>query len=399
MNATEIIKRLTANGSEAYVIGGAVRDKLMGLPAKDEDVVTKARPSEIIKLFRDRKVSEVGKSFGVVLIDGIEVATYRKDRYEGLSDKKVEITYADTLHEDVARRDFTINTIAWNPITNEIIDHLNGRADINDKKIRFVNNADERIVEDPNRILRAIRFAARFNFSIDGETWAALKKHGNYVKEYVAKERIQKEILEAMKIKHASLFFRLLHDLDILKNILPSMEACYVHPHGKYHREDIFDHLMISGDHISTKYPILKLATYLHDIGKPAVYEDDHFIDHEVVGANLVSQQLCNLGFSKDVIHYISSVTRLHMRSHLKTPTPKSVRRFLFKLEESGIPFIDMVRLCNADLAGSDRAAGGEDEDRYEKLYNLIKMIHTELERPAPVHSLHKLAVNGNDVT
>ena len=400
MNATQICLALQNAGHEAFIIGGAVRDQFLGLEVKDEDVVTSARPDQIVALFRNRKVSEVGKSFGVVLVDGIEVATYRKDRYAGFDDKAVEITFADTLLEDVSRRDFTINTIAMNPATGEIIDHFNGHADLEARVIRFVGNPEERIKEDPNRILRACRFAAKIGGTLDHETAMALKACAHFVKKYVAPERISKEILAAMKVKNASTFFYLLHQIGCLKDILPSLEGCFNHEHGNHHAEDVFAHQMMAGDHVSTRFPLVKLATYLHDVGKPASYDPEArtFYEHQKLGADLLASELPKLRFSNEDTTRICNLVRHHMLIHFEHPTPKSVRRVLRKLHDDSVDFRDLLRIWDADLMGSLNHALEHAPNRFSNLLAAYRVISPELHRPEPVRSLSNLKIDGKDV-
>ena len=400
MNTMEIIKRLTAAGNEAFVIGGAVRDKLMGLPIKDEDIVTNARPREIISLFQDCKVSEVGKAFGVVLVNGIEVATYRQDRYEGYDDKVVSVSYTDSLREDVARRDLTINTLAENPLTGEIIDHFGGRQDLEDRIVRFVGNPMDRIKEDPNRILRACRFAAKINGEIEQETLTALKVSAEYVREFVAPERIRKEILSAMEIPRAGKFFCLMQEIGVLRDILPSLNACVGHDHGLHHTEDVFTHQMISGDQVSSRRPLVKLAAYLHDVGKPGSYDpvSRTFYDHEKVGAEILAAELPRLKFSNEEVRQVVNMVKHHMLIHFEHPTPKAVRRVLRKLHEDGVPFRDALALYDADLVGNEARAESHLESRFANLLAAYRMVSPELHRKEPVHSLAHLKLNGTDV-
>lgn len=400
MDAISICKILQQRGHEAYIIGGAVRDQLLGLEPKDMDVVTSARPKEILKAFPGHKVSEVGKSFGVLLIDSIEVATFRQDRYAGFDDKAVEISFADTLFEDVSRRDLTINTMAMDPVSGEITDHFNGREDLRNRIIRFVGNPMERIKEDPNRILRACRFAAKINGTLHHNTAVALRECSYFVKKYVAPERISKEILAAMKVKNASTFFYLLHQIGVLKDILPSLEGCFGHEHGNHHYEDIFSHMMMTGDHVSTKNPLLKLAAYVHDVGKPASFDPEGktFYDHDQLGAEILATELPVLRFSNEEVTRICNLTRLHMTIHFKHPTPKSVRRVLKKLHEAGVSYRDLLRLYDADLMGSLNRAHEHRNNRFGTLMAAYRVISPELHRPEPVHSLACLKINGNDV-
>lgn len=400
MDAISICKTLQQRGFEAYIIGGAVRDQLLGLEPKDLDVVTSARPKEILKAFPGHKMSEVGKSFGIVVIDNIEVATFRQDRYAGFDDKAVEISFANTLFEDVSRRDLTINTMAMDPVSGEIIDYFNGREDLRNRVIRFVGSPMERIKEDPNRILRACRFAAKIGGKMDKLTASALKVCAGYVKQFVAPERVHKEIMAAMKIKNASMFFVLLHQLGVLKDILPSLEGCFGHEHGNHHSEDIFSHMMMTGDHVSTKDRLLKMAAYVHDVGKPASFDPEGktFYDHEKIGAEILATELPVLRFSNEEVTRICNLTRLHMTIHFKHPTPKSVRRVLKKLHEAGVSYRDLLRLYDADLMGSLNRAHEHRNNRFGTLMTAYRAISPELHRPAPVHSLACLKINGNDV-
>lgn len=400
MKAKTICAVLQKAGHEAFIIGGAVRDRLLGLEVKDEDIVTSAYPSQILKLFAGHKVSEVGKAFGVVLVDGHEVATYRQDRYAGFDDKAVTITFAYTLFEDASRRDLTINTIALDPSTGEIIDHFNGHQDLENRIIRFVGNPGERIKEDPNRILRACRIAAKIGGTLDPETAIAMKACAGFVKQYVAPERISKEIMAAMKVKNASTFFYLLHQIGCLKDIFPSLESCFGHDHGHHHREDVFSHQMMAGDHVSIRHPIVKLATYLHDVGKPASFDPvgRTFYDHEKIGASLLAAELSLLRFSNEEVRQVVNLVRHHMLIHFDHPTPKSVRRMLKKFYEDSVTFRDLLRIWDADLMGSLNHATDHQVNRFRTLLASYRVISPELHRKDPVRSLSALKMDGTDV-
>ena len=199
--ANEIVRCLCEEGWDAYVAGGAARDMLSGDTPYDHDIVTEA-PYEIVKdLFHDRKVSLVGASFKVCIVDGIEVATYRKDSYFGLSDKNCEVEEAETIQEDLARRDLTINSLAFCPYSGDIIDEYGGIDDLRKRVVKFTGNPIDRIMEDPCRILRACRFLSRIEGKFDPDTFQSLKEHSFLVRDYVTPERIRLEILEFSKNK------------------------------------------------------------------------------------------------------------------------------------------------------------------------------------------------------
>ena len=295
---TQIIDRLCGFGYRAYVVGGATRDMLAGFDPEDMDVATNATPEQIEILFEGHEVKTVGKSFGVVIVDGNEVATFRQDRYAGLNEKACEVTFAESIEEDLSRRDLTINAMAFCDVSGDLIDPHNGREDLKKRTIRFVGNPKERIHEDPNRIIRACRSLARIDGRFATDTFEAMRECSRYVRDYVAPDRLRMEIMKSMKIERASRFFYALHDIGVLKYIFPAMEKCYNHAHGPHHLEDVFDHLMICGDAVSIKYPVLKLAGYLHDVGKPFEFkfnpEKGHhtFWGHAATGSKMVRDEM-----------------------------------------------------------------------------------------------------------
>lgn len=393
----DIIKRLCECGYHAYITGGVVRDTLAGLPSDDEDIVTNATPDELQSIFQDCHVLTVGKSFGVTLVDGIEVATYRADRYAGLNARDCEVSFVETLNEDLARRDFTINAMAFCQFTGDVVDPFDGRVDLNNRLIRFVGKPEDRINEDPNRIIRACRFRAKLQGKFEKSTLEALKKHAHYIHDYVANERIRLEILKSMEIKRASLFFQSLFEIGALHYIFPSLAGCVGHDHGKHHREDVFTHCMICGDHISTKFPLLKLAGYLHDVGKPEAWTDDgRFIGHERVGAEIVRSELVRLRFSLDEIEKIEGLIRTHMsaRAALHEISPKVAHKLLAEFALRHVDFRDFLRLRVAD-----RVANLHRENiPFDTFRAMYKKFYYVLNTPKAPFTVKDLAVNGRDV-
>lgn len=400
MKPLEIIFKLQHKGFQAYYIGGAVRDMLMGLDPKDFDIVTSARPDEIIDIFKDQKIKEVGKSFGVVLIDEIEVATYRTDKYHGLNDKNCEIKYADSLEEDTSRRDLTINQIAYDPIAGKFIDYHKGLRDLNDKMIRFIGDPRHRIFEDPNRIIRACRFKAKIDGDFDSETFEHLKQYSDYIDTVVAPERIRLEILKAMTIKKASIFFNALNDIGGLIYVLPSLQNCYLHPGGPYHIEDVFDHCMMSGDHAHVKNPLIKLAAYLHDVGKPISSrinprtDDLWFEGHDETGCGAIINDLTNLKFSNEEIAFVSRLAKNHMRINHERIGPKGIRRTLKTLSDDGLTYKDLVRVAICDKMGGLK---GRVHYKLRDIYDLVKVFKTEINRKA-VSKFSELTIDGFEV-
>lgn len=354
MNDVEIAHKLIDHGYQCFLVGGAIRDRFAGVKPKDFDLATNAHPNEILDLFKNDNAKDIGKSFPVIMVDGIEVATFRKERSKGIGDKNTEIEYSDSIYEDIKRRDFTINSMAINLEDNFFIDDFGGQIDLENKIMKFVGNPEERIFEDPNRIIRACRFLAKIEGSFDKKTFEALKKYSFFVKNYVDPERIRKEILKAMELQYASLFFDALKSIDALKYIFPNLNKCG-EDHGIYHTETIFEHNMVTGDSISTKDPILKLTGYLHDIGKPIAHRVNYgknFSKHGIYGSIILKKELKALKFSNEEIDTIAGLTRCHMYS-LKNITHKATRRLLKKLDDNKVEINSFLRLKIADRKGN----------------------------------------------
>lgn len=397
MNVEElIVDRLLGKGYEVFLVGGAVRDQLLGLKPKDIDFATNAKPEEIIKLFPDKKISTVGKSFKVVFIDDIQIATYRKDEQRTFFNAKhCEPVYADSIQEDLCRRDLTMNAMAINVATNEFIDIHGGMSDLNKGIIKLVGDPIRRLQEDPNRIIRACRFLAKFEGVFDKDTLAALTECAVFVKRYVEVERIQSEILEAMKVKTPSIFFSALQTIGALKYIFPAMADCFEHIGGEYHKETIGEHLMLTGDIISPRFPVLRLAGFLHDIGKPKAYareQDGSFKAHETYGASLAESYLKKLKFSNAIIQEVTGLVDSHMRV-CRGLTPKGIRRLRKHLLDNDVDVRSFLRLKLADRSANMSRSKSEIQPIKELIINAgIRSVEE------PVLSLKDLAITGGDL-
>jgi len=384
MDHLDIVRRLCDNNCDTYIVGGGIRDMLLGNNPDDYDVVTEATPDKVLELFKDCKVKQVGKSFGVILVEGYEVATFRHDRYK---DSKCIVSFADTIHEDLGRRDLTVNAMAFCELTGELIDDHGGREDLEKRVIKFVGDPIERINEDPCRILRACRFLAKIDGTFALDTFNALNWEvvQNDKIDEIAPERIRLEILKAMKIQKASKFFDALHSIGALEQILHSLATCYKHEHGAHHKEDVFEHCMYAGDSITTDDPILKLTGYLHDVGKPAAFKDGKFILHEVLGRDLIQDELKKLTFTTDEINRICGLVRLHMNS-IQKMRPKAIRKLLRKFDERGVKIDDFIVLRKADRKANIAREDFTPEE-WEAMENQLKCEIIE-EKPFNIHSL-----------
>jgi len=360
------IKALEIAGFPSYVVGGAVRDFLIGKEYNDIDIATKATPSQIasVLLAEDKsiKLDFVGATFGVIIADGVEIATFRNDDYTASAfenHKDVRVSFVKDIETDLARRDFTINALAIDR-RGKIIDLFGGSTDIDIKAIRFVGDPEKRINEDPTRILRAFRIATSLGFSIDVSSWTAIVNNIHKIRK-IAPERVRLELFKALKVKEAGTFFSFLAASGALEILIPELAESLSHPGGKHHLENVWEHNILVGDSISPKFPLVKLAGYLHDIGKPESFGYDeekdnwHFHGHHHTGAKLTKKVLKRLRFSSSEVEKISGLVNFHMEGY-KTGnkyTPKTVRKVLTKLDSVNVHIDEFLRLRIADRKGN----------------------------------------------
>jgi len=356
--ATALVATLRDHGFIAYFAGGCVRDRLMGNPPKDYDIATNATPTEIAKLFPRHRM--VGAHFGVVLVHyqgmDFEVATFREDGSYGDGRRPDDVCFS-TPEKDAQRRDFTINGLFENPLDGEIIDFINGRQDIDSRCIRAIGNPNERFQEDYLRLLRAIRFAARFKFKIEPATWAALCDHSAKVAE-ISMERVREELRQILIHPNRLCGFDLLVESGIMAHVLPeiiALQGCEqpaeFHPEG-----DVFVHTrimlgMLPDDASET----LVWAVLLHDIAKPATLTIDvdgriRFNGHDKVGAEMAEEILRRLRSPNALINDVAEMVSQHMNFMNVTRMKRStLRRFI------GRPtFDDEIELHRVDCASSN---------------------------------------------
>lgn len=340
-----ILKRLRDQGFKAYLVGGAVRDLLLQRKSNDIDILTNAGIPELESIFSDQKVRTVGKAFPLCIINGIEVSSGRAGSgTDGF------------LDSDLAKRDFTINAMAFDPVSNRIIDPFNGRKDIEDRVIRFTRDPLKRIEEDPVRMVRACRFLALLKGSFSLSTLNALHACQELLSKGVAKERISHEIIKAMMLDKPSLFFRALQRTGLLSSIFPSLDRCFDLDGGIHHRETVFEHCMLVGDALPPAFPVLRLAGFLHDTGKfdAATIENGNltFPGHENYTEEVV-KDLTVLRFSARDISYIRALMKTHMRPLTGETTPRAARRLLSMLNQHELSYQDFMRMRIADKKGN----------------------------------------------
>ncbi|SCY87622.1 CCA tRNA nucleotidyltransferase [Desulfoluna spongiiphila] len=381
--ALTVLSRLRAQGFQAVVAGGAVRDSLLGRPVRELDIATSASAREVTALFAGARVEEVGRSFPLVLVNGVEVATFR----------------GKTLEEDLLRRDLTFNAMAWCPDTHAVIDPWGGAADLEGRIVRFTGDPAARIQEDPLRLLRAARFVAELSGRMANESLDAMAAAAAVVAE-VAPERIHHEIIKAMAGETPSLFFETLRQGGLLRYLFPEMEKSVGHDGGFHHDETVWEHMMLATDAISPKFPLLRLAMALHDVAKPQCVDMGkngiRFLDHEKKGEPLVDVYLERLGFSNQQRAFVSKIVRHHMRRIDADTTPKAVRRILRDLHDSDLPWRDWMRGVIADGKANKKKQGGYS---LAEIRLMVDAVYAEISpKKQSAFSLAHLAVSGTDL-
>lgn len=273
----KLINILNSNGYEAFLCGGAVRDSILGRPIHDYDITTSATPDEMVEVFKGERIIETGLQHGTitVMIDGTgyEITTFRRDSDYTDHRHPNNVEFTSNLIEDLSRRDFTMNAIAYNPDVG-MVDPFHGIKDIENRVIRCVGNPEDRFREDALRILRAIRFACQLNFSIDPAIgWIVGYTDIKKTLEYVSAERIQSELLKMVVCD--SFPNRLLWHHGVFEEFIPEFRDMYISQNNPYHMYNVAQHTAKVVGSIDEDDIILKLAALFHDIGKPHCYQDD----------------------------------------------------------------------------------------------------------------------------
>jgi len=395
-----VVARLVAAGHEAYVVGGCVRDALRGVDPHDWDVATSATPEAIQKVFRHALYLN---RFGTVVVrEGrheIEVTTYRIEADYADHRHPTEVAFTDSLREDLARRDFTMNAMAWRPGVagrpGELVDPFGGQRDLDAKIVRAVGEPRERFQEDALRMLRAVRFATRLGFVIDPRTAEAIRECASLAKS-LSGERIQQEITKMLDAEKPSVAFWMLSDLGLLAVICPELEIAKDTPQDKAVAQNVFDHSLATMDAspLDERDPkqryVLRLAGLFHDIGKPATFADGHFHQHEFVGEAKAREILRRWRFDKETVTQVTHLIRNHMFWYQTEWTGSAVRRFVRKVGLENIPALFALR--KADNIGS-----GARSPRMYALESLWERVQEEI-RAASAFSLKDLAIDGDDV-
>ncbi len=398
-----IYKEVENAGYEIYFIGGCVRNLILALEVKDWDLTTNATPEQIQEIFPDNYYDN---SFGTVGIPIrkdeetekiVEITTFRTEGgYENFR-RPTAVAWGKSLEDDVSRRDFTINTLALKLDGNnhELIDYANGKKDLEDKIIRAVGNPEERFQEDALRMLRAVRFATQISFTIEQKTWEAIKSKHELIA-HISGERIRDELIKILSSQYPYEGIMLLDELEILEIILPELTkgkgVSQMRP-GRHHKDDVFTHNVLSLKYCTSEDSLVRLATLLHDVGKPEVESVDEngfviFYNHEVVGARIAKNISDRLHFSKKQRERIYTLIRWHMFTIDEHLTDSAIRRFIRRVGVENVA--DMM-----DLRIGDRLGGGTQVAQSWRLKKFKERLAQQLNPP---FSINDLAIDGNDI-
>jgi poly(A) polymerase len=390
--AAEIVDRLKAHGYQAYLVGGCVRDLLLGLEPRDFDVATGARPEEVVSLFPNARL--VGAHFGVVLVtsgsEDVEVATFRSDHAYLDGRRPTAIEFETDPRQDVLRRDFTVNGLLMDPASREVLDFVGGRRDLEARLIRAIGDPDTRFAEDHLRMLRAIRFAARLGFGIEPATFEATKRLRGKIG-LISAERIRDELGCILTEGGARRGFELLDASGLLAEILPEVAAMKgVEQPPEFHPEgDVWTHTLMMLEGLRSPSPTLALGALLHDVGKPPTFrlaDRIRFDGHAEVGAGMAVQILGRLRWSNREIRQVESLVANHLRfKDVRKMRESTLKRFL---RQEG--FAEHLELHRLDCAMSHRLL-----DNYEFVKRKSEELPREALKPRPLVTGHDLIAAG----
>jgi len=401
----EIIDVFEKAGFEIYIVGGAVRDILMGKIVYDWDFATNATPYEMLKMFKNAYYTN---EFGTVGIPSelegerpYEITTFRTEYGYSDARRPDKIKWGKTLEEDLKRRDFTINAMALKRVDKkkkrfEIIDRYNGQKDLENKLIRAVGDPNERFSEDALRMMRAIRIASELRFTIEVKTLEAIKANATLINK-ISKERVRDELFKILSSPNPYEGMLLFRESGLMQEVLPEMEKTFgveQKSPGRHHIYDVGVHLLYSLKFVAEKNndPIVRFATLIHDIGKPQTFKKLEngtivFYNHEILSAQIAKRIAERLKFSNKQKDKLYKLVRYHMFSVDERQTDSALRRFIRKVGLENVPDI-------LDLRVGDRLGGGARETSW-RLEEFKKRLIEVQKQPFTVHDLK---IDGNDV-
>ena len=391
----EIYARLRKAGFEAYLVGGCVRDLLIDREPKDWDITTNAKPEEIQPLYEETFYENEYGTVGVVTqsedprLKVIEVTPYRTEGKYTNARHPDEVTWSDNLSDDLRRRDFTINAIAYDPESDTLIDEHGGEKDLKRKLVVSVGEPNDRFSEDALRMLRAVRIAAELDFAIDTKTAEGISKNADKLSQ-ISRERVRDELVRILESDRPMQALFVAQKLGISKHIIPELEEGIGCAQNQAHSFDVFEHLLRALQHAADqKWPLdVRLAALLHDIGKPATRrwsdekKDWTFYGHDMVSARMGKNILKNLRFPKEIIQKVESLIRWHMFfSDPDAITLSAVRRVITRVGTENIQDLLNLRVC-------DRIGTGRPKSPPFRLRKYMSMVDEAMRDPISVSML-----------
>ena len=397
----EIVNTLHKKGYQSWIVGGSLRDLILGKEPNDYDIATDARPEEVMKIFN--RVIPTGIKHGTVTIltdeNSVEVTTFRKDGKYIDGRRPENISYARTIYEDISRRDFTINGIAYNPITDQVVDPYNGIEDIKNKIIRTIGNPTERFKEDGLRCYRACRFSSQLNFTIENNTFEGIKESLDIASK-ISAERIRDELIKILLSPKPSIGFECLRKSGLLKITIPELLEGFGVEQNIFHKYDVYYHNLYTCDAAIENDYRIRLSALLHDIGKPYAKREIEegekgkkksvFYNHEIIGTAIAKKIMKRLKFSNADINFVTHLIRNHMFHYTDNWTDGAVRRFLRKV---GIENLDAL----FELRRADRIGNGLKKGESNAIKRFKERIEKIIEQENAI-TVKDLAVNGYDI-
>ena len=349
----EICNKFNDYGKEFWMVGGAVRDFLLEEDTEDFDFATNATPEEILEVLSGSgyRTTEVGRDFGTIAVhvedQTLHITTYRRDEYDKDS-RKPEVVKVSELHEDLSRRDFTINAIAYNPITNSLEDPFGGIKDLALGNLKTPRDPSISFSDDPLRMLRACRFISKYEFSINSEMFKAIEKESERLA-IVSLERVRDELSKMLLGKKPSLGLRVFVESGLSNYVIPEINELKMEKDPDHHHKDIYEHTLVVTDTVSPDLP-LRLAALFHDIAKPRTKGIDgdkvHFRHHEIVGGKMTKKIMEKLRYDKTLIKKVVRLVELHLRPHTFKMgwTDSAVRRYIVDAADEIQELNELVR-------------------------------------------------------
>jgi poly(A) polymerase/tRNA nucleotidyltransferase (CCA-adding enzyme) len=391
-----IQETLRQAGHECYLVGGSVRDLILEDFVGDVDFATSAQPKHVMSLFS--RVVPTGIRHGTVTVlmgdQSYEITTYRSEGTYVDGRRPENVFFSDTLEEDVIRRDFTINGLAYDIESGEVIDYVGGLRDLEDGIIRTIGDPMERFTEDGLRPIRACRFSARLGFKIDEDTFKAIPRTLDVTRR-VSVERIRDEFMKLLQSDQPSVGIENLRVSGLLEIFMPELADTYGVEQNRFHVFDVYYHSIHACDAAPADYPLIRLAALLHDIGKVPTRQmgedgDYTFYNHEVVGARMVKRIMKRMKFSNEDINRVNNLVLNHMFHYKDEWTDGAVRRFMRKVGVDNIDDLFSLRIA-------DRTGNGSREGMPVPMKKLQKRIEKIIEEENAI-TVRDLDIDGNTV-